>query len=114
MRVDDSKPRDVKRVGRYEHREGGADRDVRIECGEQRRDPHGRAGHDDIESIPCLAGDPSEAVSSITAATKRRRESANRLVTDRAEHARNTSDGPVDTGDQCNPHPDQHTDADLT
>jgi len=35
-------------------------------------------------------------------------------VTDRAEHARKTSDGPVDTGDQCNPHPDQHTDADLT
>jgi hypothetical protein len=111
MRVDDSKPRHVKRIGRYEHREGGADRNVRIECSKQRRDPRGRAGHDYVESIPGLAGDPTQAVGSITAAAKRRRESANRLVTDHAKHGRETGDGPVDTGDQRNPHSDQHTDA---
>ena len=103
----------VKRVGGYEHGEGGADRDVRIECGEQRRDPRGRAGHYDIESVRCLAGDPTEAVGSIAVTAERRRESANRLVTDHANHRREAGDGPVDTGDQRDPHSSQHTEAGL-
>ena len=113
MRVDDAQRRNVKRVDGYEHGEGSADRDVRIECSEQRRDPRGRAGHYDIESVPCLAGDPTEAVGSIALTAERRRESTNRLVTDHAKHRRKARDDPVDTGDQRNPHSSQHTEAGL-
>ncbi len=68
MRVDDAESRYLERVDRDPEGEGGADRHVGVEHGEQRRDPRGVAGDQDIETGRGPQRDRTERLSAVAVA----------------------------------------------